>query len=279
MNNRSTWLTVLGMVLSVAWRTGDCGRTTLHGVTGAEGRYIVRITENPQIPFDKEFGISVACRVCHWRTEECTWHRGARTATGGTYAKPWGGTYVSWGIPPGSPPGRAPVTLTATLDCTNSTDDYYNRPGGVGISWGGFEKLAGNPSITAVGRGGVWASTPNWRDYSYTTGLDLKIRPDGSSPGDTAAPLVVSLSYPEELVLDRRGTEGKVIYDVEGNAGLLVTMGGLPNGLACVRRSDRVRIDSGAAVAVGPGDAISCTNEMGKPGRTAGIITVTAMIK
>lgn len=272
-------MTVLGVVLSVACRTGDCGRTTLTGDTGVAGTYVIRVIESLRDPFVQEFGIHVSCRMCHSYSNECTYVRATSVGgTGGASSKHDGDGNVVWSIPRGAPPERAVATLIATATCPAPTTSYYNRPGGVAMQWLGYDKYAGNPAITVTSNGGVWGTVPAWREY-YPWGWELKILADGSGPGATATPVNVSLSYPEAIVLDGRGKEAQVIYDIEGNGGLLVVMDGVPEDLACKRRGSGVVVNSGTGVSVGPGDAITCTNTKVKPGQTAGIIAVTAMIK
>lgn len=278
MNNRSTWMTVLGVVLSVACRTGECGRTTLTTDTGVPGRYVVRLVEHMYDPFGQEFGIHVTCRMCHSTSDECTYVPANKVvASGGVSSSVTRGTVV-WKLAPGAPPQRPPATLSAEVTCPGLSASYYDRPGGVSMQPREYGGGAGNPTVTVNGPGGVWGAVPAWRDL-YPAGWDLKIHADGSGPGATATPVKVSLSYPEVVVLDGRGKEAQVIYDIEGNGELLVVMDGVPAELACVRRSDRVGLHSGLPFALWPGDGISCTNQKVGPGQTNGIIAVTAMIK
>lgn len=271
-------MTVLGVVLSVACRTGECGRTTLTTDTGVPGRYVVRLVEHMYDPFGQEFGIHVSCRMCHSASDECTYVDVKKVvASGGVSSSVTRGTVV-WHIAPGAPPQRSPATLSAEVTCPGPSASYYNRPGGVSMQPRAYGGGAGNPTVTVNGPGGVWGAVPAWRDL-YPAGWELKIHADGSGPGATATPVKVSLSYPEVVVLDGRGKEAQVIYDVEGNGELLVVMDGVPAELACVRRSDRVGLHSGLPFALWPGDGISCTNQKVGPGQTTGVIAVTAMIK
>ncbi len=273
-------MTVLGVVLSVACRTGECGRTTLTTDTGVPGRYVVRLVERMYEPFGLEFGINVHCRMCHGASDECTYVPADKIVASGGISSSVNinSGNVVWRLAAGAPPQRPPATLSVDVTCSGPSAGYYNRPGGVSMQPREYSGGAGNPTVTVNGPGGVWGAVPAWRDV-YPAGWDLKIHADGTGPGATATPVKVSLSYPEVVVLAGRGKEAQVIYDIEGDGELLVVMDGVPAELACVRRSDRVGLHSGLPFALWPGDSVSCTNQKVGPGQTNGIIAVTAMIK
>lgn len=279
MNKRSTWMVMTGLVLSVACRTGDCGTTTLNGDTGTVGKYTIRVVENRSDPFEEGFGISVVCRMCHGYSDECSYVRPIHTtAAGGRGSTIESNMVVRWQIRNPDVVRTRLETLVVNATCPGPGTGYYNRPGGLGISWGGAYVYEGNPSLVVTGYGGIWGTVASWRDYVSSTGWDLPIRADGSGPGTAATPVRMSLSYAESIVLEGRGKATNVIYDVVGNGGLLIEMHG-PAGLACVRRSDGAEIRSRQAVTVGPGDTISCVNKMVTPGKLQGVLDVTAMIK
>lgn len=273
-------MALLGVILSVVCQPGECGRVSLTGYTRGNSEFNIQVREQSSAPFMGTFGLRVTCRVCASAISGCDNIPGAvvESVVGGEGARVYADgswTTVSWDVGWEAPPARPLKVLNATVRCSTSRDAPNSRYVGVGVAPLRNSTPSGDPSVIVTNAKGYRSTIDRWRGVSMAGWYpNLDTRVDDVSGGAVSA----SLSYPETIVLNGRGATTPIVYDVKGDGGIVVVID-KPSHLACARHGDRLVVGDGMAVAVGPGDTITCTNELVEPGKTSGKITVTAMIK